>query len=277
MRAASPTLRRRITPTTNNLAVLDTASWFRPLSSDVSRMDGLNVFVALVDEVHEHPSAEVIEKLDTGVGARLQPLMYETTTAGVNRNSVCYQHSDFRTKVLEGTVQEITADRWFAYMAFDRTLAGEIVRNLMDEGMNMVEFGHASAEQFFMAHVVHSLAHWVERFEQAAERDLIGDEAEQGDFEVVAKMSLQFMVRGDAKARADFYASAIVNGWMTRADTRDLEDLPMLPGLDVPLQPLNMGQGGKDGQAPIQQGPNAKEAAPCAKPVQQEPQGGLAA
>ena len=34
-------------------------------------MDGLNVFVALVDEVHEHPTAEVIEKLDTGMGARL--------------------------------------------------------------------------------------------------------------------------------------------------------------------------------------------------------------
>jgi phage terminase large subunit-like protein len=117
MRAASPALRRRITPTTNNLAVLDTASWFRPLSSDASRMDGLNVFVALVDEVHEHPSAEVIEKLDTGMGARLQPLMYETTTAGVNRNSVCYQHWDFSTKVLEGTVPEVTADRWFAYIA----------------------------------------------------------------------------------------------------------------------------------------------------------------
>jgi HK97 family phage portal protein len=135
---------------------------------------------------------------------------------------------------------------------------------------------YASAEQFFMAHVVHSLAPWVERFEQAAERDLIGDEAEQGDFEVVAKMSLQSMMRGDAKARAEFYASAIVNGWMTRAEARDLEDLPMLPGLDVPLQPLNMGQGGKDGQAPIQQGPNAKEVAPGAKPAQQDPQGGLA-
>src|ERR1700722_13561959 len=69
MRAASPALRRRITPTTNNLAVLDTASWFRPLSADASRMDRLNVFVALVDEVHEHPNADVIEKLDTGMGA----------------------------------------------------------------------------------------------------------------------------------------------------------------------------------------------------------------
>ena len=117
MRAGSPALRRRITATTNNLAVLDTASWFRPLSADASKMDGLNVFVALVDEVHEHPSAEVIEKLDTGMGARLQPLMYETTTAGVSRQSICYQHWDFSTKVLEGTVPEVTADRWFAFIA----------------------------------------------------------------------------------------------------------------------------------------------------------------
>lgn len=117
MRAGSPALRRRIYKSTNNLAVLPTASWFRPLSADSSRMDGLNVFVALVDELHEHPDAGVIEKLDTGMGARLQPLMYETTTAGVNRQSVCYQHWDFSTKVLEGVIPKIVADRWFAYVA----------------------------------------------------------------------------------------------------------------------------------------------------------------
>jgi hypothetical protein len=133
---------------------------------------------------------------------------------------------------------------------------------------------YASAEQFFMAHVVHSLAPWVERFEQTAECDLIDDETDQGDFEVVAKMSLQSMMRGDAKARADFYASAIVNGWMTRAEARDLEDLPTLPGLDVPLQPLNMARQGWTGADPAEaerQGSNAGS-----KPAQQEAQGGLA-
>jgi phage terminase large subunit-like protein len=117
MRGASPALRRRITQTNNNLSVIDSASWFRPLSADASKMDGLNVFFALVDEVHEHPNADVIEKLDTGMGARLQPLMYETTTAGVNRQSVCYQHWDLSIKVLEQTIPIVTADRWFAYIA----------------------------------------------------------------------------------------------------------------------------------------------------------------
>jgi hypothetical protein len=73
------------------------------------------------------------------------------------------------------------------------------------------------------------------------------------------------MMRGDAKARTDFYASSIVNGWMTWAKARDLEDLPILPGPDVPLQPLSIGQGGKDGLAPIQQGSNSKEVAPAAR------------
>lgn len=117
MRDGSAALRRRITKTTNNLAVIGSASWFRPLSADSSKMDGLNVFVALVDEVHEHPNAGVIDRLDTGMGARVQPLMYETTTAGVSRTSVCYQHWDFSAKVLEGVIPEITADRWFAYIA----------------------------------------------------------------------------------------------------------------------------------------------------------------
>jgi len=117
MRDGSAALRRRITKTTNNLAVIGSASWFRPLSADSSKMDGLNVFVALVDEVHEHPNAGVIDKLDTGMGARVQPLMYETTTAGVSRTSVCYQHWDFSAKVLEQVIPEVTADRWFAYIA----------------------------------------------------------------------------------------------------------------------------------------------------------------
>jgi phage terminase large subunit-like protein len=117
MRDASPALRRRIHRTTNNLAVVNTASWFRPLSADASKMDGLNVFVALVDEVHEHPNSGVIDKLDTAMGARSEPLMYETTTAGVNRNSVCYQHWEFSRKVLEGAVPVEAGDSWFAFIA----------------------------------------------------------------------------------------------------------------------------------------------------------------
>ncbi|WP_199257579.1 terminase large subunit [Paracoccus binzhouensis] len=117
MVAASPALSARVTRTVNNLAVLPTASWFRPLSADASKMDGLNVHLAAVDEVHEHPGPEIIQKLNTATGARRQPLIVEITTAGHDRHSVCRQHHEFSVKALEGSVPHETADSWFAYIA----------------------------------------------------------------------------------------------------------------------------------------------------------------
>lgn len=117
MVAASPALSSRVTKTVNNLAVLPTASWFRPLSADASKMDGLNVHLAAVDEVHEHPGPEIIQKLNTATGARRQPMIVEITTAGYDRHSVCRQHHEFSVKALEGTVPVESADSWFAYIA----------------------------------------------------------------------------------------------------------------------------------------------------------------
>lgn len=117
MVAASPALSARVTRTVNNLAVLPTASWFRPLSADASKMDGLNVHFAAVDEVHEHPGPEIIQKLNTATGARRQPLIFEITTAGHDRHSVCRQHHEFSVKALEGTLPQETADPWFAFIA----------------------------------------------------------------------------------------------------------------------------------------------------------------
>ncbi|MBB4267603.1 terminase TerL endonuclease subunit [Roseospira visakhapatnamensis] len=114
---ASPALRSRVTRTVNNLAVTATASWFRPLSADASKMDGLNVHFAAVDEVHEHPNAEIIQKLNTATGARRQPLIFEITTAGHDRHSVCRQHHEFSVKALEGSVPPEAADSWFAFIA----------------------------------------------------------------------------------------------------------------------------------------------------------------
>ena len=114
---ASPALRSRVTRTVNNLAVLPTSSWFRPLSADASKMDGLNVHFAAVDEVHEHSSPEIIQKLNTATGSRRQPLVFEITTAGHDRQSVCWQHHEFSIKTLEGTVPPEAADSWFAFIA----------------------------------------------------------------------------------------------------------------------------------------------------------------
>ena len=48
------------------------------------------------------------------------------------------------------------------------------------------------------------------------------------------------LVRGDITARFAAHRSAIMAGWLTRNEAREKEDLLALPGLDVPLEPLNM-------------------------------------
>lgn len=97
---------------------------------------------------------------------------------------------------------------------------------------------YASAEQFSRDHVTYTLNPWCIRLEQVIARDLLTEEEnEQGYF---AKLLTDGLLRGDAKARAEYYTSGIVNGWLTRNEARRREDLNQLPGLDQPLVPANM-------------------------------------
>ena len=114
MVGSSPALKRRVGILINNLHVAASASRFMPLSSDSSTMDGLNVHGAIIDELHAHMSRHVVDVLETATGARRQPLLFEITTAGYDRHSICFEHDDYSIKVLDGTVPD---DSWFAFIA----------------------------------------------------------------------------------------------------------------------------------------------------------------
>ena len=111
---SSPALRRRVQVLINNLNVEASASRFMPLSSDASTMDGLNVHGAIIDELHAHRTRHVVDVLETATGARRQPLLFEITTAGYDRHSICFEHHDYAIKLLENTLQD---DSWFAFIA----------------------------------------------------------------------------------------------------------------------------------------------------------------
>jgi len=85
-----------------------------PLSSDSSTMDGLNVHGAIIDELHAHKTRGVVDVLDTATGARRQPLLFEITTAGYDRHSICFEHQDYAIKALEGVLRDVS---WFAFIA----------------------------------------------------------------------------------------------------------------------------------------------------------------
>ena len=110
---ASPSLSKRIVQNVNNLAVVETNSYFRPVSSEARGLDGHRPHCAIVDEVHEHPSAVVIDKLRLGTKSRRQSIIFEITNAGHDRNSVAWAHHEYSIKVVEGI---IVNDDWLSFV-----------------------------------------------------------------------------------------------------------------------------------------------------------------
>ena len=62
-----------------------------------------------------------------------------------------------------------------------------------------------------------------------------------------AKFKTQGLMRGDDASRSQFYREMTYLGTYTREDIRDLEDMEPVPGLELPLFPLNYGTVNPDG------------------------------
>lgn len=87
---------------------------------------------------------------------------------------------------------------------------------------------YASAEQMFLAHVVHTLSPWYERIEQSADENLLTERQRDDGF--YTKFTPNALMRGAAQDRAEFYSKALGAGghgtaWMTPNEARTLEDM----------------------------------------------------
>lgn len=87
--------------------------FFRPYSRDQGQKSGWRPYFALIDEVHEHPSADTINKLVAGFKDKLDPLAVEITNSGFDRTSICWQHHLRAERMLQ---QTITDDHLFAFV-----------------------------------------------------------------------------------------------------------------------------------------------------------------
>lgn len=99
---------------------------------------------------------------------------------------------------------------------------------------------YASAEQMFIAHVVHTLSPWYERIEQSADVNLLSDAERVAGY--YTKFTPNALMRGAARDRAEFYTRMVgsVNatpGIMTRNEIRALEELPPIEGGDTLFDP----------------------------------------
>jgi phage terminase large subunit-like protein len=109
----SEPLRRRLERGVGNLAHPASGSFFRPVSSEGRSLDAKRVHMALIDELHEHRDAVVVDKMRAGTKGRRQALVVEITNAGHDRTSVCWEHHEYSRHILEGVIAN---ESWFAYV-----------------------------------------------------------------------------------------------------------------------------------------------------------------
>ena len=110
------------------------------------------------------------------------------------------------------------------------------------------ELSHATfsnIEHQTIQFVQYTLRPIVKRFEMEMETKLFYG-TEVGNYDV--KFVLDGLLRGDTAARSQYYHNAILDGYMSRNEVRELEGLQHRDGLDDMLYPLNTGVVGKDNE-----------------------------
>jgi phage terminase large subunit-like protein len=88
----------------SNLAIPAKGARFEPVIGKPG--DGASPSCAIVDEFHEHDASDLYDTMETGMGARVQPLLFVITTAGDNLAGPCYDLRDHAAKVLGGVVAD---------------------------------------------------------------------------------------------------------------------------------------------------------------------------
>lgn len=109
----SPEIAARIERLESALAVASTHSFFRPVSSEHRGLDGKRPHIALIDELHEHPTAMVYTKMRAGTKRRRNALVFIITNSGFSRESICWHLRDYSEKVLR---EQVSNDEWFPYV-----------------------------------------------------------------------------------------------------------------------------------------------------------------
>ena len=107
-------LRTRIAILTSTLYREMTASKLEPLGADEDSLDGLNPHFVSMDEIHKYKTRGMIDVLETGTGARRQPIIFKITTAGDDPESPCGHEHHYACQILERTLVDET---YFAFIA----------------------------------------------------------------------------------------------------------------------------------------------------------------
>ena len=94
----------KLVPSTKRIIFRHTNSFYRVLSSETKSKQGFNVSGLVFDELFAQQTRDLFDTLTKYTGdARRQPLYFLITTAGRNRNSICYEMHTKAKAVLDGS------------------------------------------------------------------------------------------------------------------------------------------------------------------------------
>jgi phage terminase large subunit-like protein len=100
-----PALKSRIKPilSQKRLVYKPLGSFYQVLSAEAYTKHGLNVHGVVMDELHAQPNRQLYDVMTHGAGdARKQPLTFIITTAGTDRNSICWEVHQKAEDILKG-------------------------------------------------------------------------------------------------------------------------------------------------------------------------------
>lgn len=84
--------RSKVMGATKRIVNYNNQGFYQVLSAEVGTKHGLNVSGLVLDEVHAQPNRKLYDVLTKGSGdAREQPLFFLITTAGTDKESICYE------------------------------------------------------------------------------------------------------------------------------------------------------------------------------------------
>lgn len=98
----SPALSKRIRPLVAELICDGNDGSFKPLSSDSNTLDGLNIHLSLIDELHAIEDKNLYDVIVDGMTAREQPISVITTTAGTVREGIFDIKYDECERIING-------------------------------------------------------------------------------------------------------------------------------------------------------------------------------
>jgi phage terminase large subunit-like protein len=103
----APALKGRVRVLASKIIHPKSGSYFQVISSVADAQHGANVHGAVIDELHVHKTADLVEAIETGTGSREQPLIIFITTADSGKPGTIYSRKrDYVEKLAKGVFKD---------------------------------------------------------------------------------------------------------------------------------------------------------------------------